>query len=64
MTYNEVIEYLHELKDSEKVVYKEQKFGIVSNNSLGIYHKELKIIAKEIGKDNACLLYTSPSPRD
>ena len=56
MTYNEIIECLHDLKDAEKVIFKEKKFGIVSNNSLGIYHKELKIIAKEIGQDNELAL--------
>ena len=52
ITYNEVIEILYELKNEEKVIFKEKKFGIISNNSLGIYHKDLKIIAKEIGKNN------------
>ena len=52
LTYNETIECLYELKDAEKVIFKEKKFGIISNNSLGIYHKDLKIIAKEIGHDN------------
>ena len=52
MTYNKVIEYLYDLKDDEKVILKEKKFGITSTNSLGIYHKELKMIAKEIGQDN------------
>lgn len=52
MNYNEIIECLHDLSDAEKVVFKEKKFGIVANNSLGIYHKELKLIAKEIGPDN------------
>lgn len=56
MTYNEIIECLHDLRDEEKVVFKEKKFGIVSNNSLGIYHKELKLIAKEIGHDNEMAL--------
>lgn len=56
MIYNEVIECLYELKDSEKVIFKEKKFGIISNNSLGIYHKELKIIAKEIGQNNELAL--------
>lgn len=56
MTYNEIIECLYDLKDEEKVTFKEKKFGIVSNNSLGIYHKELKMIAKEIGKDNELAL--------
>ena len=52
MTYNEIIECLYDLKDPEKVIFKEKKFGVVANNSLGIFHKELKMIAKEIGKDN------------
>ena len=56
MTYKETIELLYALQNPEKVVFKERKFGIVSNNSLGIYHSELKKIAKEIGKDNELAL--------
>ncbi|MGB0883530.1 MAG: DNA alkylation repair protein [Flavobacteriales bacterium] len=56
MTYNEIIACLYDLKDTEKVVFKEKKFGIKANNSLGIYHKELKIIAKEIGQNNELAL--------
>jgi len=52
MIYTEVLAYLHDLQDYEKVSYKEQKFGIIANNSLGIYHKDLKLLAKKIGKDN------------
>lgn len=52
MNYNEIIERLYELQDPEKILLKEKKFGIIAHNSLGIYHKDLKIIAKEIGKDN------------
>lgn len=52
MTYNETIKYLYQLRDTKKVIFKENKFGIISNNSLGIYHTELKIIAKSIGQDN------------
>ncbi|AXT54977.1 DNA alkylation repair protein [Aquimarina sp. AD1] len=50
MTYDEIIVYLNELKDPEKIVFKEKKFGIVAHNSLGIYHKDLKELAKDIGK--------------
>lgn len=56
MIYNEIIERLYSLKDPEKVVFKEKKFGIVSNNSLGIYHKDLDTITKEIGWDNELAL--------
>ncbi|WP_339902746.1 DNA alkylation repair protein [uncultured Cyclobacterium sp.] len=43
---------LYALQNPEKVIFKKKKFGIVSNNSLGIYHAELKKIARDIGKDN------------
>ena len=52
MTYHEIIERLYELQDADKVILKEKRFGITANNSLGIYHKELKELAKEIGTDN------------
>lgn len=52
MTYKEVIVRLYALQNADKVAFKENKFGIVSNNALGIYHKELKVMAKEIGADN------------
>lgn len=52
MTYSEIIKHLYKIQNAEKVIFKEKKFGIISNNSLGIYHKDLKIIAKNIGSDN------------
>lgn len=52
MTYEEIIAQLYELENQEKVIFKEKKFGIVSNNSLGIYHKDLRVIAKNVGKDS------------
>ena len=52
MTYHEIIERLYELQDADKVILKEKRFGITANNSLGIYHKELKELVKEIGTDN------------
>lgn len=56
MTYAEVTERLYELEDQEKVVFRQKKFGIISNNSLGIYHKDLKVIAKQIGRNNELAL--------
>lgn len=56
MTYNEVLDCLYKLKDPEKVIYKEKKFGIKSKNALGIYNKDLKVLAKEIGQDNELAL--------
>ena len=51
MTYDEAMERLHQLADPEKVAFKEKKFGVVAHNSIGIYHKDLKALAKEIGPD-------------
>lgn len=52
MTYEEIIEELYVLEDQQKVTFKQHKFGVISNNSLGIYHKDLKELAKKIGKDS------------
>ena len=49
MDFDDVIARLYQLENREKVLFKEKKFGIISLNSLGIYHKDLKILAKEIG---------------
>lgn len=52
MTFEQIISLLKKLGDKEKIILKENKFGIISNNSLGIYHSDLKEIAKQIEKDN------------
>jgi len=52
MIVDEVIARLRSMADPEKVVLKEKKFGIISRNPLGVYHKDLKALAKEIGQDN------------
>jgi len=56
VTYKETIAQLYALQNPDKVVFKENKFGIIANNSLGIYHSDLKRIAKTIGQDNALAL--------
>lgn len=56
MIYDEIIECLYDLQDAEKVIFKEKKFGIIANNSLGIYHKDLKMIAKDAGQNNELAL--------
>ena len=53
MTLNTVLEKLNALANPETVVFKQKKFGVISNNALGIYHKDLKILAKEIGTNDA-----------
>ncbi len=52
MTVQDIIDALHDLQDPEKVTFKQKKFGIAAHNSLGIYHKELKIMAKDIGQNS------------
>ena len=61
MNYEEAIKELHQLASPDKVAFKKAKFGIVANNSLGIYHKDLKELAKKIGTDSnlAILLFDS-----
>ncbi len=56
MTYEEIISKLHELENPEKAVFKAKKFGIVTNNALGIYMSDLNALARSIGKDKALAL--------
>lgn len=56
MTLKNILDKLNKLSNPDKVIFKENKFGITSNNSLGIYHKDLKLLAKEIGQDNQLAL--------
>lgn len=52
MKYPEVINELNALANAEKVAFKKRKFGVVADNSLGIYQKDLKELAKRIGTDS------------
>ncbi len=52
LTVDKVIARLQSMADPEKIILKEKKFSIVSRNPLGVYHKDLKVLAKEIGQDN------------
>ena len=56
MTANEILELLYEKADPHKIEVKKTKFGIVSSNALGIYHSELKELAKRLPKDNELAL--------
>ncbi|MEM7183191.1 MAG: DNA alkylation repair protein [Spirochaetota bacterium] len=51
MQVKQILSELHKLADPEKVSYKEKKFGVISHNALGIYHQDLKLLAKTIPKD-------------
>ncbi len=50
MTLEAIIKRLHQLADPEKVLFKKKKYGIVAENALGVYQKDLNALAKEIGK--------------
>jgi 3-methyladenine DNA glycosylase AlkD len=52
MTAEVVLQKLKVLANPEKVAYKERKFGVVAHNALGVYGKDLNIIAREIGKNS------------
>ena len=55
-TLDQVMEALKELSDPEKVTFKANKFGIHTSGSLGIYHKDLKELAKIILRDDQLAL--------
>lgn len=52
MTFEQIIAALKQLADPEKILFKQAKFGIISSNALGIYHKDLKELARRIPKDD------------
>lgn len=52
MTIAQVISRLEDLADSNKVAYKAKKFGVVANNALGVYQKDLNLLAREIKKNS------------
>lgn len=56
MTYLQVLDELHKLANPEKVVFKKKKFGIVAADAIGVYHADLKVLAKKIGSDNELAL--------
>jgi 3-methyladenine DNA glycosylase AlkD len=56
MQFKEVIQKLKKLSNQKVIQQKRDKFGIQSNNSLGIYHKDLDTLAKQIGKDTQLAL--------
>lgn len=53
LSFKQIIAELNRLGDAEKILFKEQKFGIISTHSLGVYHRDLAEIAKQTGRNNA-----------
>lgn len=56
MLLQEAIDRLQSLSSEVVVKNKRDRFGINPQNSLGIYHKDLDLLAKEIGKDDKLAL--------
>ncbi|WP_420579946.1 DNA alkylation repair protein [Reichenbachiella sp.] len=55
-TKTEVLSALQQLADPAKTLFKENKYGIKTSDSLGIYQKDLKALAKQIGKNDQLAL--------
>lgn len=53
---SDVIETLRELGSKANIEYKNKKFGIAAKNSLGVFQKDINLVAKEIGKNDALAL--------
>lgn len=53
MSPDEIILRLEAMADPDKIEIKRDKFGIESTNALGIYQRDLKSLAREIGPNNA-----------
>ncbi|MEL7330845.1 MAG: DNA alkylation repair protein [Cyanobacteria bacterium J06560_2] len=56
MMVEEALARLEEIANPETVKLKRERFGIVANQSLGIYQKDIKALAKEISLDNELAL--------
>ena len=53
MQLNEILTELKFLSNVEIKEFKAKRFGIKSDNSWGVYQKDLAILAKKIGKNTA-----------
>lgn len=51
-----VVAQLREMADPKKIQFKADKYAIHVENSLGIYVKDLKLLAKDVKKDNQLAL--------
>jgi 3-methyladenine DNA glycosylase AlkD len=53
VTIEDVMETLELLGNSETINFKSKKFGISTDNSFGVFQKDMNIVAKEIGRNDA-----------
>ena len=51
MQLNEILKELKSLSNNEIKAFKAKKYRIQSDNSWGVYQKDLQTLAKKIGKD-------------
>ena len=51
MQLTEILSELKSLSDPEIKAFKAKKFGIVCDNSWGVYQKDISVLAKKIGKN-------------
>jgi 3-methyladenine DNA glycosylase AlkD len=56
MSFDYILGRLLSLANPYKVIFKEKKLGVITKNSLGIYHSDLSLIDREIGKDSEMAL--------
>ncbi|MFV2061593.1 MAG: DNA alkylation repair protein [Gammaproteobacteria bacterium] len=52
MDLKTALKKLQQLADPAIISNKEQRFGIVANNAIGVYQKDIKLLAREIGIDS------------
>ncbi len=53
MTVNQALKELKSLSNSEIKAFKAKKYGILCDNSWGVYQKDISVLAKKIGKNTA-----------
>jgi 3-methyladenine DNA glycosylase AlkD len=56
MNLHKVLKTLEDMADPDKIIIKQEKFGIMANNALGVYQKDLKDLAKKIGRNDKLAL--------
>lgn len=53
ISVKDVLATLKELGNPETIEFKHRKFGIAPSNSYGVFQKDINLVAKEIGKNDA-----------
>lgn len=56
MNTSEILSHLESIADPGKVQFKQQKYGIMAHNSLGVYQKDINQLVSKIGKNKEIAL--------